>query len=450
MRRAALLAVAAAALPAPALAADWRTFGFDNARTGFNPSEVALAPSAVPSLRHLWEYNLGGVVNAQPLLAEDVDGRDVVYAGSERGRFAAIDAETGTPVWTRRVTSVDTICNDVPEGIHGVSATPVLDRRRGTIWVAGGDGRVWAFDLSTGRTRRGWPVRVGRKAEHVWGALALSRGRLLVATASHCDNAFYRGRLVALDPGTGRRRATWLPVGRAHGGGIWGWGGVVVDSRDGDIYVATANAQYPRPENYRYAEHLVRLSRTLDVRRSHHPRLPTMDDNDFGGSPILFRAPGCPRQLAVVHKNGQVFLYDRDRIRAGPRQRLQAGSQEAFTSLGAHAYWREARTLYLGNASRGKFAPGLVALRLTAGCRLARAWEQPMSPPLSWPTTPALAGGIVVYGDGEGKRLHAFDARDGTLLWTSDELGNLFGGPIVGGGRIFAPSWDNRVHAFGL
>jgi outer membrane protein assembly factor BamB len=440
MWRALAVAVAVAAHGAPAHAADWTTFGFNSARTG-HPADESLDAA---NLGEAWSYDLGGVINAQPLY---VDG--VVFAGSERGTFAALDAATGEPIWTRHLTAVDTICNDVPEGIHGISATPVLDRARGTIWVADGDGRVWALDMATGRTRRGWPVRVGGRGEHVWGALALSRGRLYVATARHCDNAFYRGRLVALDPDTGSLKRRWLPVGRAHGGGIWGWGGAVVDDRDGDVYVATANAQYPRPENYRHAEHLVRLSPRLRVRASHHPSLPKVDDNDFGGSPILMRARGCPPQLAVVHKNGQVFLYDRDRIRHGPRQRIQVGNQESFSALGTHAWSRSRRTLFVANGSSGRYAQGLVALRLGSACRLALAWEAPFGDEPTWPTTPVVANGVVVLGDGSGKTLRAFKASDGTPLWDSgDATGDLYGAPIVAGGMLFAPSWDEKLHAF--
>ena len=445
MRRAVLLAAAvAAALPAPAHAADWRTFGFDRARTGFTTE--TLDPRG---LTHAWEYDLGGVVNAQPLYAEDaIDGRDAVFAGSEAGHFAALDAATGAPLWTRSVTAVDTICNDVPEGIHGISATPVLDRRRNTIWVAGGDGRVWAFDLATGRTKRGWPVRVGRRAEHIWGGLALRRNRLYVATASHCNNAFYRGRVVALHPDTGWKRAQWQALGRrAYGGGVWGWGGVAI-GENGDAFVATANAQGTRGHTP-YAEHVVRLSERLRFEQANDPGPPRNDDNDFTGAPILFRAPGCPRQLAVMHKTGQLFLYDRARIRRGPRQRIQAGSLEAFLGLGTYAWSPTLRTLYLANGSAGRYAQGMVALRLGGRCRLRRAWEQPLGEDPTWPTAPVVAGDVVLFGDGSQRTLHAFDARTGAPLWNSgDATGDLYGAPIVAGGRVFAPSWDEKLHAF--
>jgi outer membrane protein assembly factor BamB len=448
MRRpATLLAVAVAAMaPAPAHAADWTTFGFDNARTGFNPAEAALSPA---TFEQLWAYDLGGVINAQPLYADDLGGRDVVFAGSERGTFAALDAVTGEEIWTRRLSTVDTICNDVPEGIHGISATPVLDRRRAAIWVAGGDGRVWALDLMTGRTRSGWPVHVGLRNEHVWGALALANGRLYVATASHCNNAFYRGRVVALAPDSGKRRAQWQALGRrAYGGGVWGWGGVAV-GESGDAFVATANAQGVRG-NTPYAEHVVRLSERLRLEQANDPGPPRNDDNDFTGAPVLLRARGCPAQLAVMHKTGQLFLYDRAAIRGGPRQRIQAGSREAFVGLGTYAWSPVHRTLYLANGSSGRYPQGLVALRLGDRCRLRLAWKQPLGEEPTWPTPPVVAGDVVVFGDGSQRTLHAFDARDGTPLWDSGEVtGDLYGAPIVAGGRIFAPSWDEKLHAFG-
>ena len=394
---------------------------------------------------HRWSYDLGGVVNAQPLYANGV-----VFAGSERGQFAALDAATGTPIWTRTLSTVDTICGDVPEGIHGVSATPVLDPKRETIWVAGGDGRVWALDTATGKTRRGWPVQAGKKAEHVWGALALASGRLYVATASHCNNAFYRGRIVALDPDTGERRGKWRALGpRAYGGGIWGWGGLVIEGGDRDVFVATANAQGDRLGHTPYAEHVVRLSRRLEFEQANDPGPPRNDDNDFTGAPILFDAPDCPPQLAVMHKTGQLFLYDRRRIRRGPRQRIQVASLKAFTALGTYAYWPPGRMLYVANGSTGDYSQGLVALRVGSRCRLELAWQQPLGNAATWPTPPVVANGIVVFGDGSGKRLHAFDALDGTPLWDSgNATGDLYGGPIIADGWVFAPSWDEHLHAW--
>jgi hypothetical protein len=224
-----------------------------------------------------------------------------------------------------------------------------------------------------------------------------------------------------------------------------------VDPADGDVYLATANAQgRAEGKGLRYAEEVVRLSGKLKLEQANDPGPPRQADNDFTGAPILFRAPGCPAQLAVMHKTGQLFLYDRKRIRKGPRQRIQAGDLAAFIGLGTYAWSQERRTLYLANGSAGDYKAGLVALRVNGRCRLELRWQQPApKQDPTWPTVPVVAGGLVLYGDGSGGTLRIFDADDGTPVWDSGNVtGDLYGPPSVGDGRIFVPSWDRKLHAF--
>lgn len=97
-----MLAVAATAgsTPAPASArADWGTFGYTAGRVGYNPSEHTLSPFNVGSLKQVWSTYLGGV-NTQPLVATGVrlnaiQTADLVYAGTEGGHFATLDAADG-------------------------------------------------------------------------------------------------------------------------------------------------------------------------------------------------------------------------------------------------------------------------------------------------------------------------------------------------------------------
>jgi hypothetical protein len=46
---------------------NWRTFGFDRQRTGYNPEEAILSPQTVPSLTALWSIDLGAPMTAQPI-----------------------------------------------------------------------------------------------------------------------------------------------------------------------------------------------------------------------------------------------------------------------------------------------------------------------------------------------------------------------------------------------
>jgi outer membrane protein assembly factor BamB len=458
-----LLVAVSAALAAPAAAAaagvDWPTYGFTSSRSGFNPSEKLLAPGKVGALRQLWTVKLGGVIDTQPLLATGVklsayDTADVVYAGTERGRFAAVDASTGRRVWTRELGAAHvSSCTDLPD--YGVTGTAVLDRVRGRVYVVGGNGLAYGLDLATGRTKRHWRIATRPDREHVWGGLTLEHGILYVTTAGICDFPPYHGRVIAIDTATGQRLKTWYVTGRngPDGGGIWGWGGVAADPLSDAIFAATGNAVKTAPsEHFGYAEHVVRLTRKLHPGINDYPGLPN-DDADFGATPLLYQAGGCPPQLAVVNKYGSLYVYDRDRIGHGPVQRIKlGGSVFADNALvGVPAYWPAKRNLYVSNPrSHGRYLRGVVAFRVTSGCRLALRWQAKGYGGVS--SSPTVAGGVVYFGNGVGGKVVAFDAATGHRLWTSGSTLHgkpIFAAPSVAGGRVYAGAWDSRLHAYG-
>lgn len=455
---AALTGVLALALANPAGAygdRDWSTYGFRAGRSGVNPNEHSLGRAGARSLTQVWATPLGGYVDAQPLVEFGVAiaggaRRDLVYAGSEGGRFAAVDAATGVPVWTRELGAVD-----VPscEFTYGISDTPAIDRARGSVYVASGTGYVYELDLATGATRHRWRITTDASREHVWGALTLSRGRLYVPVAGTCDLPPYRGRVVAFDTRTARRSATWYVTGRfgPDGGGIWGWGGLSADATHNALYAATGNA-FPRAtaEHARYGEHVVRLTGKLHVKSSDDPDARGFDA-DFGATPVLYHPHGCPPELAVGNKYGQFFVYDRDRLSGGPVQHLVLGGSGdgGHALLGVASYWRAARTLYVANPNRrGPFPRGILAFRVNGHCRLALRWHAPGPGKLT--SSPTIANGVLYYGTGRANRVVALDARTGKRLWrtATGVTGAVYNAPSVAGGTLYVGSWDGKVHAF--
>src|SRR3954451_15407541 len=201
---AARLAVLALLLLAPATAhaAPWTTFGFDPERTSFDPLETALDPATVPGLRQLWSTDVAGIVDTQ---ASFVDGK--VLVGTEKGEEIALAAATGTVLWRRDLGRRQTTCHDTPGGVYGVSAAAVVDG--GRAYVAASDAKLHALDLATGAEAPGFPVPLGAHpdVEHVWGGLNLVDGRIYAGISSYCDNAHYRGSIVAIDVATARRVA---------------------------------------------------------------------------------------------------------------------------------------------------------------------------------------------------------------------------------------------------
>src|SRR5665213_1421627 len=96
---------ASVTLPAPRTpnTTDWTTFGFDNQRTGSNPSETVLGTLAASQGLHLkWSAKIPGATFAdtQPLVATNVlvNGvyHDLVIVGDERGGLTAFNAADGS------------------------------------------------------------------------------------------------------------------------------------------------------------------------------------------------------------------------------------------------------------------------------------------------------------------------------------------------------------------
>src|SRR4051794_309933 len=215
MARLALLALLLVlAVPAAAGAAPWTTFGFDPERTSFDPLETTLTPEVVGGLHQLWSTDVGAVVDTQ---ASYVGG--TVLVGTEQGEEIALEAATGAVRWRRQLGRRKTTCHDTPGGVYGISAPAVVDGD--VAYVAGGDGKLHALDVATGAEAPGFPVTITSRPaiEHVWGGLNLFGGRVYAGVASFCDNAFYRGALVAIDVARAKRVARiFLTKPHVHGG----------------------------------------------------------------------------------------------------------------------------------------------------------------------------------------------------------------------------------------
>lgn len=440
-------------------ATDWLTYGFDLQRTGENPFERTLTPRAVRDLHMLWSFDLGAVTIMQPVVATGVivngNPTDLVYMGAEHGDLYAIDISSGTQVWQRNLGFVPTNCADIPDKTFGVSGSPFIDRTNNRMFVVGGDGQMYALDLSTGATLTGWPIPVtdNISREHTYGGVNVYKGYAYAEIASYCDYVPYHGKVVGINIETGQVRA-FLPAGPViDGGGIWGPGGVSIDPTNSHVFTATGNA-IKRNESYRYCENVVELTATLNVLGSNYPGI-TGGDVDFGATPILYQPPGCSPMLAAKNKTGVLVTYERGNVSAGPTQRLQVANSTDWQFNGIPAWSSKTHLLYIGNSSDSDTESskhGMVAYSVDANCQLTLAWQNTIGPNFASVSPPTVAGHVVYYGDGPGNQLMAFDADDGTLLWTSGSTiqDAIYGAPTIVNGKVFVGSWDHKLYVFGL
>jgi len=188
---------------AKAFAADWPQLKFDAQRTSYNPNEKMIGPTTVGDLEVLWTNSVSSTIRGCVSVANDI-----VYYGLYGEEFRAVDADTGSRLWTN--------------GLSGKHAgQSVFD---GVAYVTSIK-KVYAFDALTGGTLWTWDV-----GSSDVGSPLVADGVLYVNAA---------GSLHALDTATGDEIWSISPGG-----------GVAVD--DGIVYVCNSDLASLRtidPEN---------------------------------------------------------------------------------------------------------------------------------------------------------------------------------------------------------
>ncbi len=437
---------------------DVRTWGYGVERHGENPYEGTLGVANVANLHEVWSAPLGASLDAAPVVANvDIRGTktDVAYLGTEAGAFYAIKVSDGSVVWSKQFPNNARSCNGSPPGhTSGIVGSAAIDNDRVYFAI---DDKVHSLDLVTGQEKPGWPVTFTPDAtlDFVWSALTIWNGRLYVETSPRCEGLppINEGKVIGIDLDTARVSHTFYITGQgeARGGSVWGWGGVSVDPVTGDVFAATGNAD-GLAETYAYGDHVVRLTRDLVPVAAHAPPTGVFDD-DFGSTPVLYQRDGCPPQLAVMRKDGNLYVYNRDAIASGPQQTLPM-SGYPYNFIGLPTYAAATDRLYVANPTErqggGFFVHGMVAFTVRADCMLHLAWQTEAGGNTDLGSTPAVANGVVYYADGRNKHVHAFNARTGQALWSSgaEVTSNIFAAPVVANGAVLAASWDGRLHAW--
>ena len=235
-----------------------------------------------------------------------------------------------------------------------------------------------------------------------------------------------------------------------------------IDPATGHVYAATgadSNEGYTP-----YGDRLVALDAALGVLGSWEPSHPTTFpcngnpcDVDFGATPVVFTPQGCPTLVAAGNKDGNVYLFRATDLEASrpPLQALQLNSTNDWLGNGGvggvPAYWRAGRMLFVTDAGPGMpgIAAGVVALTVQPDCTLQVAWSQPLGANSQPNSTPTVANGVVYVGEGNGGRVHAYDALTGTPLWDSgaNASGSTYAAPLVAAGKVFAGSWDGAAQS---
>jgi outer membrane protein assembly factor BamB len=493
----------------PPAGSDWLTYGHDPQRSGNAAGESLITRSNVNNLALQWSASVDNEVTGQPVFVSGVQvggtKRDVVVVATAFNSVYALDASNGAQLW-RMNFAAPSGQGDVPGGF-GISGAPVIDRTTGRIYTVTDNGYLRTLSLATGSPASPalQVITDNPGTNSVWGGLNLIGNNLYIVTASNGpDPVPWWGRVVEVD--VSHATASVAPVianvfkvvpsiaAPNGGGGIWGWGGVSVDSL-GRVFAASGATDLT--EGYTpYAGRMLSLSTNLALNGSFEPPHPSpcpgdpgACDMDFGATPIIYQPPGCPTLAAAVNKDGHIHLLTADDLstrnsetlaHAAPLQSLALNI--AFDGpgkggiTGVPAYWPSGNMLFVTDGGPGitdgagnHINAGVVGLTVapSPNCNLQVAWSvdwtnipQPLSADNQPPSSPTVANGVVFVGSGVNGSVHAYDAMSGTELWNSGSAiagGATFAAPMVANGVLYTASWNGfgvsdggTVRAFAL
>ena len=476
-------------------AVSWTGFAGNPAGTAFQPLERAgLDAADVPTLELRWAFAFPGGTNMRTSPA--VAG-DVALVAGPFGEVAALDLATGCVRWSYEA--------DAP--VRGAILVGAGAQGRATAWFVDSRTGAYAVDLESGSLL--WQRRVGwHAAAYGTGSPALHDGRLFVPVSSlevalagdpRYECCTSSGAVAALDAATGevlwyhrvipgypdetgtnaKGTTTWGPSGAAV------WSSPTIDPARGLLYAGTGeNLTHPVTETsdailalkLETGEPVWSFQATPDdafnmacaqiTNRDNCPD-PPGPDLDFGMAPMLVTRADGKEILVAGQKSGVVWTLDPDDHGAVLwSTRVGKGSALGGIHWGMAADGRQA---YAPNADRHavivdvnperELSPGLYALDLMTG---EVVWS-------AYPSEDACHGkrhcfaansaavtaidGVVFAGGLDGV-IRAHSTVDGRVIWEFDTtgpvetVGGVPGrggaidgpGPVIAGGMLFVNS----------
>ena len=436
--RAAALALGVC-LAAAAQAGDWPEFRHDVFGTS-DPQETFTDDQA-RSLTVKWKANVPGTI-ANPVV---VGGRVFVVPGD--GSLKALDAATGQVLWSKTMVAYGPFhCfpDSTSQSVKGPVGAPEVVGD--TVYMAGGDGVVYALDAASGAVEWQTPVAdVAGAGEFLWGSITVAEGRVFTGISSLHDCLLVPGRVVALDQATGDLFGNWwADPGHGSGGGVWTT--PAYDARTHELFLTTGTiAEGKTSEQQPLADAFVAVDPfTLGTLDHYSPvTADYVTDWDFGASPVLYDTPDGRHWIAATNKNGVVYALDRDDLAAGPQWSFQISDQGASPDEGESAIASPAYAhglVFVGGARTvDGYAGAIAALDAETG---QPRWL--LHPPNGGFVlgAPAVAGDTVIFSatmklGQSGSTLYVADQQTGEILFSMETPGPQFSQPTFSNGVLY-------------
>jgi Chitobiase/beta-hexosaminidase C-terminal domain len=511
------------------------TYHNDNARTGQFTQETLLTPANVSGTQFgkVFTTAVDGWVYAQPLYLANVSIgggiHNVLYVATDHDSLYAIDADNGTLYWQFSLiptggltvnSATDLGCTDlVPE--VGITGTPVIDVNTGTIYLVakskvGGSFYQYlhAIDVSTAAEKFGGPVNIqatvpgtaadgtgatlsfGPRLENQRAALLLENGHVVIGWSSHCDASPWHGWIMSYSASTLLQEAVYNTSPNGESNGVWMSGDGIAADDSGNIYFATGNGTWNGTTDL--GDSIVKLGPpsggafpVVDYFTPFNQADLAAADLDLasGGLVLLPTLPGGQQLLALMAKEGKIYLVDRNNMGqycvnqtppctgGNDPQIVQELPNATIGVWGSPAYWNG--YVYWGAANDNSGVPdtlkafsfnannsGLLSATPTSVSSQTFGFSAPVPSISANGATAGILWGLdnsafasPCSGGLHCQVLYAYDATDlATMLYNSSQAANShdvpggavkFATPIIANGKVYVGS-QYAVSGFGL
>jgi hypothetical protein len=337
----------------------WRN---DNARSGVNRQELALAPRTVSSstFGKLFSCPIDGYAYAQPLyvpnLAIPGNGiHDVIFVATEMDSVFAFDADANAnpcvPLWKTSLIppgsqaiatpNLNIMSTDIVPFV-GITGTPAIGSTTSTLYVVAAtqtisnnptySHRLYALDLATGQPEiQPAGVEIASPAgqtsvffpmlENQRPALLLDNGTVYIAFGSYGGQGDYHGWLFGYDSTSLQQTGVFNVTPNAIQGGIWQSGGGPSADLNHNVLVVTGDGPFDvNRGGMSFSDSFLRfgtaggLSAVADYFTPCDQSTDQSEGLDVGASaPVLvLNSSSQPNLLIGGSKNGSLYILNSD------------------------------------------------------------------------------------------------------------------------------------------
>jgi outer membrane protein assembly factor BamB len=485
-----LLAFGLSLEPGMAPAYDWLQFNGDPAHSGNNALETTIAPGNVASLAQRFQASIPSADGAPVVLqavATPSGTRDLLFVTTKAGHIIALDAQTGTQVWSQqygagacRINNGGSICY--------TTSSPAIDPNRLYVYSYGLDGFVHKYQVGDGVEimAGGWPQLATTKGFDEKGSSALATATSQGVTYLYVthggypgDNGDYQGHVTAINLASGAQRVfnamcSDQSVHFAHTPGspscartrsaIWARPGIVYDAGTDRIFMATGNGSFDANQGgNNWSETIFALhpdgsganGKPLDsYTPSNFQSLDNADADLGSAAPVILPVPASSRiqHLAMqTGKDGRLRLVDLTNLSgqggpghiAGEIGALGDAPQDGDV-LPQPAVWINpadgATWVFVANG------PGLAGYRLAIDTQgtpsLIEQWQSAQGG-----SSPLIANGVLYVA--RSNLLRAMDPLTGNVLWSTAQIGSVhWESPVVANGMLYITDEGGHLTAF--